>query len=141
MEIVWSPERLRALRDFRQRGEPLPEHIHWNWAIKAARSSGLLSYRSYGIKAAGKIQGLMMVCLDARYARLAPDKDKPLVYIDYLETAPWNAREFTSTPIYKLVGLRLAQVAARTSVQEGFSAGLGCTRSHSRERFTLVHAK
>lgn len=125
VEIIWSPERLRVLRELRQRGERLPEHIHWNWAIKAAQNSGLLSYQSYGIEAAGKMQGLMMICLDGRFARLDPDKGKPLVYIDYLETAPWNAKEFTSTPVYKLVGLRLTQVAARTSVQEGFSGRMG----------------
>ena len=125
VEIIWSPERLRVLRELRQRGEPLPEHIHWNWAIKAAQNSGLLSYKSYGIETAGKMQGLMMVCLDGHYARLDPDKGKPLVYIDYLETAPWNSKGFTSTPIYKLVGLRLAQVAARTSAEEGFSGRVG----------------
>lgn len=137
VEIVWSPERLRALRNLRQRGEALPDHIHWNWAVKAAQTSGLLSYQSYGIETAGRMQGLMMVCLDAHYARLDPDKGKPLVYIDYLETAPWNAKEFTSTPIYKLVGLRLVQVAARTSVQQGFSGRVGLhTLPQSRPFYT-----
>ncbi len=125
VEIVWAPERLRVLRELRVKGAALPEHIHWNWAVKAAQNSGLLSYQSYGIEASGKMQGLMMVCLDGHHARLKPDNGKPLIYIDYIETAPWNSKEFTPTPTYKGVGLRLVQVASRASVQEGFSGRVG----------------
>jgi hypothetical protein len=67
------------------------------------------------------MQGLMVVCLTGKDARLDPDKGKPLVYVDFVETAPWNAKEFTSAPIYKGVGVRLIQAAARSSVGEGFS--------------------
>jgi len=128
VEIDWALLRLRALKTMRQKGVPatsIPQHVHWNWAVKAIQHSTTLAYQTYGIEAAGKMQGLMMVCLAGYNARLDPDKGKPLLYIDYLETAPWNAKEFTSAPIYKLVGLRLAQVAARTSVQEGFSGRVG----------------
>jgi hypothetical protein len=110
VEIDWAPERLRGLRRLRQQGIPtsqLPEHVHWNWAVKAVQHLHLLAYRSFGIEAEGKMQGLMMVCLTGKLARLDPDKGKPLVYVDFLETAPWNAKEFTTSPLYKGVGARL----------------------------------
>ena len=67
----------------------------------------------------------MIVCLTGKNARLDPDKGKPLVYVDFVETAPWNAKEFTSSPIYKGVGVRLIQAAARLSIDESFSGRVG----------------
>jgi hypothetical protein len=75
-ETVWSPERLRALRELRQKGvaaNSLPQHVHWNWALKAAQTSGMLAYRAFGSEFGGKMQGLMLVCLAGHNARLEPD--------------------------------------------------------------------
>jgi hypothetical protein len=124
VEISWGPKRLRAMRDMLKNGvDPadLPQHVHWNWALKTLRNAGMLTFRSFGIKAARRMQGLMLVDLSSKFAQLDPDKGKPLVYVDYVETAPWNAREFTSSPAYKGVGVRLIQAAARCSIGEGFS--------------------
>jgi hypothetical protein len=128
VEIAWSPERLQKLRELRQKGVPsssLPQHVHWNWGLKAVRTAGGAAYRSFGIEADGKMQGLMIVCLDGHNARLDPDKGKPLVYVDFIETAPWNAKEFTSSPLYKGIGIRLIQAAARLSIDESFGGRVG----------------
>lgn len=127
-EIAWSPERLLKLRELREQkvaADKLPQHVHWNWALKAVQTAGGLAYRSFGIEAAGKMQGLMVVCLAGKSARLDPAKGKPLVYVDFIETAPWNAKEFTSTPLYKGVGVRLIQAAARLSIDESFAGRVG----------------
>lgn len=119
-EIDWAPERLRALRTLREKGvTEIPQHIHWNWALKAVKHSGLLAFRCFGVEADGKMQGLMMVVLAGKNARLAPDTGKTLVYIDFIETAPWNAKEFTAVPIYKGVGLRLVQARRSTQFRRG----------------------
>jgi hypothetical protein len=126
-EIEWAPERLRALRHLMTHGtpgQPIPQHVHWNWAVKALQTQ-LLAYRSLGIEREGKFQGLMMVCLTGHLARLDPDKGKPLVYVEFVETAPWNAKEFTATPMYKGVGVRLMQAAVHLSVEEGFAGRVG----------------
>lgn len=90
-EIEWTPEWLRALRGILAQGasvQAIPQHVHWNWAIKALQYQ-FLAYRSLGIEAGGKMQGLLMVCLAGHLARLDPDKGKPVVYVEFLETAPW----------------------------------------------------
>jgi hypothetical protein len=142
VETIWSPERLRGLRELRQKGvlaNNLPQHIHWNWALKAVQTSNILAYRSFGIEAAGRMQGLMIVCLAGKNARLDPDKGKPLVYVDFIETAPWNAKEFTSSPVYKGVGVRLIQAAASTSIDEGFSGRVGLhSLAQSRTFYTIA---
>ncbi len=138
VETAWSPERLKALRELRQRGvakNDLPQHVQWNWAVKAVQISGLLAFRSFGIEAAGKMQGLMIVRLSGKNARLDPDKGKPLAYVDFVETAPWNAKEFTSTPIYKGIGLRLVQAAARLSIDESFAGRVGLHSLAQSKRF------
>lgn len=126
VEIVWGPERLRALRAMRKKGiTTVPQHVHWNWALKAVNTTGLIAYRTFGIEAAGSMQGLMIVSLAGKSSRLAPDQGKPLVYVDFVETAPWNAKEFTASPIFKGVGVRLVQTAARLSLDEGFKGRVG----------------
>jgi hypothetical protein len=127
-EIEWGPERLRALRRLVAQGaaaQPMPQHVHWNWAMKGLDFLHQLSYRALGIEAEGKMQGLMMVCFTRCHAQLDPDKGKPIVYVDYVETAPWNAKEFTDSPLYKVLGIRLMQAAARISLDEGFSGRVG----------------
>jgi hypothetical protein len=142
VETVWAPERLRALRELRQKGVPasnLPQHVHWNWAVKAVQHSNLLAFQSFGIEADGQMQGLMMVCLAGKTSRLDPDKGKPLVYVDFVETAPWNAKEFTASPIYKGVGVRLIQAAAQSSIDEGFSGRVGLhSLPQSRPFYTIA---
>lgn len=140
VESAWSPARLQKLAELRQNGVPkesLPQHVHWNWAMKALHTSGGLAFRSLGVEAAGKVQGLMTVRLAGKYARLDPDRDKELVYIDFVEVAPWNAREFTDSPIYKGVGFRLVQAAARLGIAEGFAGRVGL---HSLPQSKLFYA-
>lgn len=124
-EADWAQPRILALREIRKAGKKAPEHVHWNWALKAVTNAHLLAVRYFGIEADSKMQGLMVVRLAGKNARLDPDKGKPLVYVDIVETAPWNAREFTTTPLYKGIGIRLIQAAAKLSIDEGFAGRVG----------------
>lgn len=100
------------------------EHGHWDWTKKAKKTQ-LLAYRCLAIECRGEIQGLMLLELAARHAKLDPDKGKPLVYVDYVEAAPWNLRQFTDKPKYKLVGSLLVEAAVQTSIAESFGGRLG----------------
>jgi hypothetical protein len=144
VEIAWSPVRLQKLRELRESGAPpnsIPQHVHWNWAVKSIQTTGVLAYRSFGIEADGKMQGLMIVCLTGKNARLDPDKGKPLAYVDFVETAPWNAKEFTGSPLYKGVGVRLIQAAARLSIDESFSGRVGLHTLPQSAVFTPTHVR
>src|SRR5258708_27553518 len=74
------------------------------------------------------MQGLMMVDLARHQARLPPDVGKPLVYIDYLESAPWNVKPMVDVPRYAGIGAVLVNVAVQVSIDEGFH---GRTCMHS----------
>lgn len=111
-EAAWAPHRalLRA------------EHSHWDWQYK----SGFLiepGVRCLGVECAGQVQGMMLLRESGYTARLAPENGQPLVYVDYLETAPWNLRERSRR--YAGVGQLLLREAVRRSGELGYHGRLG----------------
>src|ERR1700722_19902792 len=123
-EAAWAPYRWEAIRRFLLSGGPLPEHCHWNWASKALRFDRNL-HRIFAIELNDQIEGLMWIWLRGYLARLPAALGQPLVYVDYLESAPWSAREYTASPRFKGVGTRLLQAAVLRSREEGFEGRLG----------------
>lgn len=99
-----------------------PEHSHWDWQRKSKKLS-LLAYRCMGIEIASEFQGLMLLKVAGVFSRL--DFGKPIIYIDYLEVAPWNLKQFTETPRYGAVGTRLIEAAIRLSQDEEMKGRVG----------------
>jgi hypothetical protein len=81
------------------------------------------------------MQGLMMVKTAGCAARLPPDGGQPLVYVDYLEVAPWNLRALTNTPRFGGIGVRLIEAAVRLSRDEGFHGRVGLHSLPQAEAF------
>ena len=72
------------------------------------------------------MQGLMLVNTTNYVSRMDGQLGKPLVYVDYLESAPWNLKDLTpDPPRYQGVGIRLIEVAVRFSLEEGFGGRIG----------------
>jgi len=135
-EKEWGPIRLDAARKLLHAGRDgeIPQHFHWDWGRKSLNLQ-LLAYRCFGIKCDGKWQGLLMVKLAGMEARLEPDKGKPLVYIDYLESAPWNLRAMVDTPLYCGIGSLLIWTAVQLSYDEGFHGRIGLHALPQAEKF------
>jgi hypothetical protein len=125
-EAAWSPFRLDAIRRFLSTGRSgaLPEHCHWSWARKSLAFDEA-RHAVFAIETADQVQGLMWIWLRDYAARLAPDVGRPIVYVDYLEAAPWNAREYTASPRLKGVGTRLLEAAILRSQRESFDGRVG----------------
>ncbi len=100
------------------------EHGHWDWRRKVAHYSGQLSYQFFAVECGGKTQGMMIVNTMKR-CRLPQQTNRHLVYVEYLEAAPWNRREVTSDPQYKGVGSVLIAAAIQLSIDEGNHGRLG----------------
>ena len=83
----------------------------------------------------------MKVEVAGRSGRLASQRGKPLVYVDYLETAPWNIRPLMQalgkSPRFGAVGTRLVEAAVRRSLDEGFKGRLALHSLSGSERFYL----
>jgi hypothetical protein len=116
-EASWGPVRVAALRRLLGEGWPedrLPEHSHWDWSRKIGRLQ-FSTYRCLGVKCDGQMQGMMMVALAGHFARLRPDEGKSLVYVDFLESAPWNISPLAQEPRFGGIGMALLEAAIRLS--------------------------
>ncbi len=135
-EKEWGPIRLETWERLEREGRhgEIPQHCHWDWGKKSL-NLGFLTYRCCGIEYDGKYQGLLMLMLAGKYARLPPDKDKPLVYIDYIETAPWNNGKIVDKPLYGAIGLLLMQAAVAVSYEEELHGRIGLHALPQSEKF------
>lgn len=129
IEMSWHPARLQLIDALNKAAVPmdrLPQSLHWNWAFKAPQLQ-LLHAFGFGVICEADWQGVMLLTTATAVARLPQDKGKPLAYIDFLETAPWNWRipSVSQSGRYKGVGSVLFHQAVKLSVDEGFRGRIG----------------
>lgn len=136
----WQPALLAVLQELARRGVPVnqwPQSWHWDWARKTARVQGLLAFRGFSVVAQGITQGLAQVDL-TKSGRELSQAGKPLVYLDYVEVAPWNRPEFGRPPRLRGVGSALITAAVALSEEEGFKGRIGL---HSLPQADAFYAK
>lgn len=142
-KALWRPLVLDAARRLRSQGAEarlIPGHFHWDWTRKQA-DLRMLAISFYGISCGGKLQGLMKIETVGHACRLPEQAGKPLVYIDYLETAPWNIKPLMQAmgrhPQFGAIGSRLVEAAVRKSMEEEFKGRTGLHSLPTSERFYL----
>lgn len=133
-QAVWAPAKIEVVRALLGRSVPRnewPQSLHWNWAEKAAAlkpyAPGPFSaYRLFGIRAEANWQGLLLACCVGHPTRLAP-AGRDLVYVEFVETAPWNwrIREIDRATQLRGTGFQLVELAIRWSGELGFRGRLG----------------
>ena len=136
-QTKWQPALFAVLQDLARKGVPptqWPQSWHWNWAQKTARVQGLLAFKGLSVVAQGETQGLAQVDL-TKSAREPSATGKPLVYLDYVEVAPWNRPELGSTPRLRGVGTALITAAVALSEDEGFKGRIGLHSLPQAENF------
>lgn len=129
VERSWTPDRDRILRECLLRGvqrTAYPQSLHWRWDRKA-RHLRELQARATGILVGEDWQAVMLTKSATQLARLQPDRGKPLVYLDYLEVAPWNLKlpDIGQQRRYRGLGAALVREAILQSRAEGFRGRLG----------------
>ncbi len=120
LEGAWS-ESLRQLRA--KSNYVRQESSHWNWRVKVNSIRGQLGNKSFAIECNNHTQGVMIVSLLSS-CRLPAVKGKPLVYVDYLETAPWN-RPSLGVVRFRGAGTVMVSAAIQLSRKEGFGGRIG----------------
>ena len=123
----WQPALFGVLQTLARKGVPQadwPQSWHWNWQEKTAKVTGLLAFRGFSIVAQNETQGLAQVDL-TQAARSPGEAGKPIVYVDYLEVAPWNRPELGSPARLRGVGMALITAAVVLSFDEGFKGRIG----------------
>lgn len=129
-EGEWMPELFKALQRLRRARVPRkswPQSRHWDWRRKTAALQGMLAHPGFSLICDGVTQGMMIVDLTTKRCRLEAQKGKNLVYVEYLENAPWNRKELLfDPPRYRGVGSILMRAAIELSrKKEGFKGRVG----------------
>lgn len=136
----WRPASNQAFLEcyYMQNLRGIPGSLHWNWEHKAAMMHGLLAEKGFALVCQGMTQGLMKVITTA-LGRHREHSGKHIVYIDYVETAPWNISEFMPPGRFKGIGDVLVSAAVNLSYEEGFQGRIGLHSLPKAEGFYLEH--
>jgi hypothetical protein len=116
----WERFRGRARARLRRAHAPVPEHDHWDWNEKS-HDLRFAAYRCLGIRHEDEIQGLMMISTLAVEGRLPIHKGKPVLYVKYIESAPWNLKGYVGPAArFGGIGISLIRAAIAVSLEEEF---------------------
>lgn len=139
----WRPVVTEAALQLAKAGaQPIlvPRHFHWDWTRKEA-DLRMLAISFYGLRSGGNLQGLMKLITVGYGGRLAEQAGKPVVYVDYLESAPWNIKPLMNalgkSPLLGGIGTRLLEAAVQKSIEEGFKGRLALHSLPTSEQFYL----
>ena len=119
--------------------ESMPEDAHWEWAAKAIHAlKNPLNYELFSVEKDDKTQGMLMAVKGGSkcFSRHTDHPRAPIVYIDFLATAPWNRLGLTAaSPIYRGVGRVLFMAAVSLSMEEEFTGRIGLHSLPGAEEF------
>jgi hypothetical protein len=115
------------------------EHGHWHWEAKVADSARLLSCPTLAIECEGETQGLMLLRSDGNFSQLPSEKGKPLVYVTYLATAPWNLAAIVEKPRFGGIGTVMLSAAVQFSLDVEFKGRIGLHSLPQSEGFYECH--
>lgn len=120
VEEIWNPA-LRVLLRWSGRQE---QSSHWNWRAKLRSFRRRQRMRSLAVECEGITQGLMIVDLSRR-CRLGSQSGEPMVYVDYVEVAPWNRDVWKPHRMFGSVGTALFRAAVQLSLDSGYQGRIG----------------
>lgn len=94
-------------------------------APKSQAYEPLISKAGYSVMCDNNTQGMMFVDLAQHRCKIQEQAGKHLVYVDFVESAPWNREDFLLTPTYYGVGSLLIRTAIERSRAEEFGGRIG----------------
>ena len=127
-EDQWMPELYKAMQNLQNAGvncRHWPQSRHWDWRSKVAALQGKLANPGFSIVCNGLTQGLMIVDTVRGRCRIQSQRGQHLVYVEFVENAPWNRAELLSPPRYRGVGSILILAAITLSLDLEFLGRIG----------------
>jgi uncharacterized protein (DUF433 family) len=131
IEAQWAEARDRVAAEEFAAGLAPVEHSHWDWRNKAPSVEAGL-HMLVAIELEGEAQGIMAVLREPHRSRLSGE---PILYVDYLESAPWNLKSSANLPRFLGVGTILIGEAIRLSLDMSFEGRVGLHSLPQAETF------
>lgn len=128
-EAEWLPELFKAVQKLHRAGvarKHWPQSRHWNWRRKTEALQGMLAHQGFSLVCGGVTQGLMFLDTTTKRCRIDTQKGKNLVYVEFVENAPWNRKELLfDPPRYRGIGSVLMRAAIELSREVEFKGRVG----------------
>ena len=111
--------------------------MDWNWAYKLRLAEVESRFEAYVIEIDKLAHGVVL--LETEWHRSQLDNQgvarSPLVYVEYLASAPWNRRVIEDPPYYVGIGRTLLMFARQRSVELGYDGRVGLHSLPESESF------
>ena len=127
-EAEWLPELFKAIQRLHRAGVERrlwPQSRQWNWRQKAQVLQGMLAHPGFSVVCESVTQGMMIVDTTTKRCRIDSQKGQHLVYVEFVENAPWNRPELASPPRFRGIGSVLIRAAIALSQEEEFKGRIG----------------
>lgn len=123
---LWGSTWLPVMQQYKANGPngDTPEDAHWDWKKKAKRWQKFLAFSSFSLICDGDLQGLLLIN-DSKFSKMMYQFGKPLVYIEFVATAPWNRAELQKPPRYRGTGSIFIMAAIEASRHLGYKGRIG----------------
>jgi len=95
---------------------------HWDWRTKCTFAPGT-QRQAYGLVNDDQVEAAMMLAFD-HVTRIGPTRE-PLVYVDFLATAPWNRSAIQQPERFRRLGTMLLGAAITVSQMRGLEGRCG----------------
>jgi hypothetical protein len=96
-----------------------PSNHHWDWNKKSSLHVGAV-HKFLALKYAGEVEGMAELSLIPRFSKNPATLGQPVLYVEYLETAPWNQKAYAGRNRRFLgVGTCLITIATEESYRCG----------------------
>jgi hypothetical protein len=120
------------------RSEINAEDAHWEWGKKMiAATKDPFVFDIFALECAGSTQAMMLVRKGGEkcFSRHNEHPRAPIIYVDFLATAPWNRKRLVREPVYKGGGRILISTAVSLSIEEEMQGRIGLHSLQSAEEF------
>lgn len=127
-EGEWLPELFKSVQLLHRAGVERgqwPQSRHWNWRQKTTALQEFLAHQGFSVVCNGMTQGMMIVDTTVHRCRIPGQEKKELVYVEFVENAPWNRPELRTPPLYRGVGSILMRAAIAFSQELEFKGRIG----------------
>ncbi|TIL83190.1 MAG: hypothetical protein E5Y89_01770 [Mesorhizobium sp.] len=132
IEGRWRPlfelRRRKAKASLQTSAEVNAEDAHWEWGKKAlAALNDPFLFDFFVLECGGSTQAIMMTRKGGQdcFSRHPEHQRVPLIYVEFLATAPWNRPKLVAEPTYKGAGRVLVGTAVSLSLEEEFGGRIG----------------